>query len=253
MLKKRIIPLLLLESGRLVKGKRFGTFRHVGNPSSTAKIYNAQKVDELILLDIAPDKESREAFLRILNRVAEECFVPLTVGGGINSIEDVAVFLSNGADKVSVNTAAVENSDLVHEISEKYGKQCVVVSIDYKLEEDGKRYVYTHSGKQATGLTVDEHLKKVIDDGAGEVLLTNIECEGEMEGLDVDYIKKVSAVYKVPIIASGGAGKLNDFLSIFTETEAEAVAAGSIFHFTDQSPIKVRFFLNSQGIDVRKV
>lgn len=253
MLKKRIIPLLLLESGRLVKGKRFGAFRHVGNPSSTAKIYNAQKVDELILLDIEPNKESREAFLKILNRVAEECFVPLTVGGGINNLEDVGVFLSNGADKVSVNTAAIENPSLISEISEKYGKQCVVVSVDYKVCDDGKRYVYSHSGKQSTDVTVDEHLKNVIDSGAGEVLLTNIDCEGAMEGLDLDYIKKVSKMYNVPIIASGGAGKLNDFLDIFTETEAEAVAAGSIFHFTDQSPIKVRFFLNSQGINVRKV
>lgn len=253
MLKKRIIPLLLLESGRLVKGRRFGAFRHVGSPSSTAKIYNAQKVDELILLDIEPNKESRAAFLKILNRVAEECFVPLTVGGGINTLEDVGIFLSNGADKVSVNTAAVENPDIVHQIAEKYGKQCVVVSIDYKIADDGERYVHTHSGKNETGLRVDDHLKKIIELGAGEVLLTNIECEGEMEGLDVEYIKKVSSEYNVPIIASGGAGNLNDFLGIFTETEAEAVAAGSIFHFTDQSPIKVRFFLNSQGINVRKV
>jgi cyclase len=251
MLKKRIIPTLLLKDGRMVKGKNFSRFRDVGNPVTAARVYNAQKADELVFLDIEPTMHSRRLVYGIIEEAAAECFMPLTVGGGVQSCEDIKDLLDAGADKVSINSAAVRNPELIREGAQIFGDQCIVVSVDYKTLPDGSRRVYIDSGSTQVDLDPWDHIRHCVDLGAGEILLTSIDHEGAMQGYDLEFIKMVSAAVNVPVIANGGAGRLEDFKGIFTETRASAVAAGSIFHFTDQSPIKTRFFLSNSGIDVR--
>lgn len=251
MLKKRIIPSLLLKDGRMVKGKNFDNFRDVGNPVTAAKVYNAQKVDELIFLDICPSIESREKVYSIIKEVATECFMPLTVGGGIKNCDDIKLFLDIGADKIAINSSAVRNPDLIREASEMFGNQCIVVSIDYKKNNCGELEVFIDAGKTPTGISPLEHIIKCVNNGAGEILLTNIDNEGTMNGYDMEFIKYVSENIKVPVIASGGAGTLEHFHLVLSETNASAVSAGSIFHFTDQSPIKARFYLSNSGVNVR--
>ncbi|KZL94089.1 glycosyl amidation-associated protein WbuZ [Clostridium magnum] len=251
MLKKRIIPSLLLKDGRMVKGKNFDNFRDVGNPITAAKVYNAQKVDELIFLDICPSAESREKVYDVIKEVATECFMPLTVGGGIKNCDDIKAFLDIGADKVSINSSAIRYPSLIRQASETFGDQCVVVSIDYKKNIEGKLEVFIDSGKTPTGISPFEHILNCISLGAGEILLTNIDNEGTMQGYDIEFIKYVSENTNIPIIASGGAGTLEHFYNILKETNASAVSAGSIFHFTDQSPIKARFYLSNSGINIR--
>ena len=251
MLKKRIIPALLLKDGRMVKGKNFSSFRDVGNPVMAAKVYNAQKVDELIFLDICPTNESRAKVFRIIQDAASECFMPLTVGGGVKNCEDITAFLNIGADKVAINSAAVRNPDLIREASNIFGDQCIVVSVDYKKCSDGKYRVYIDMGRTETSLHPLEHVQNCVQLGAGEILLTSIDREGAMQGYDLELIKAVCDAVNVPVIASGGAGTLEDFLQAFTNTGVSAVSAGSIFHFTDQSPIKARFYLSNCGVNVR--
>lgn len=251
MLKKRIIPSLLLKDGRMVKGRNFDNFRDVGNPVTAARVYNAQKVDELIFLDICPSVESREKVYDIIKEVAKECFMPFTVGGGIKSCDDIKAFLDIGADKVSINSSSIRNPGLIKEASEIFGDQCIVVSIDYKRNKKGKLEVFIDSGNTASGISPVDHILKCVSEGAGEILLTNIDNEGTMKGYDMEFIKYVSQNINVPVIASGGAGTLQHFYSIFNETNTSAVSAGSIFHFTDQSPIKARFYLSNNGVNVR--
>jgi len=251
MLNKRIIPALLLKNGRMVKGKQFDHYRDVGNPVTVARVYNSQKVDELIFLDIAPTEESKGIVENIIKETSKECFMPLTLGGGVRDIEDFKRFLNAGADKVSVNTASVTNPELIEKASRRYGKQCVVLSVDYKVDENGKRKVYIHSGKTKTELDPLEHIKQCIQMGAGEIFLTSIDHEGMMNGYDFDFLKQVSSEITVPLIASGGAGKLNDFYKALVDCQVSAVSAGSIFNFTDQSPIKTRFFLKEKGLQIR--
>lgn len=251
MLKKRIIPTLLLKDGRMVKGKNFSQFRDVGNPVTAARVYNAQKADELVFLDICPTIESRQIVYKIIEEAASECFMPLTVGGGIQSCEDIKDFLDIGADKVAINSAAVRNPELIREGAEMFGDQCIVVSVDYKTLPDGSRKVYIDSGHTEVDLDPEEHIRNCVSLGAGEIFLTSIDHEGLMQGYDWEFIKSVSTMINIPLIANGGAGKLEDFQHVLTATRASAVAAGSIFHFTDQSPIKTRFYLSNSGIDVR--
>lgn len=251
MLKKRIIPILLLKDGRMVKGKQFQNFRDVGNPVTAAKVYNAQKVDELIFIDIEPSPSSKSKVRKIINEVAQECFMPLLVGGGIKTIEDIQELLSIGADKISINTIAVEDPEFIKASAALFGNQCIVVSVDYKIEENGERKVYIRSGKERTNLDPLEHIKKCVSLGAGEILLTNIDKEGMMNGYDFDFLEAVVNEVNVPIIASGGAGTLDDLHVAFQQANVSAVGVSSIFHFTDQSPIKVRFFLKNQNINVR--
>ena len=251
MLKKRIIPALLLKDGRMVKGVNFDHFRDVGNPVMTAKVYNAQKVDELIFLDIRPNSESKEKVREIVREAARECFMPLTVGGGVASIDEIKALIATGADKVSINSAAVEKPFFIEEAANKFGNQCIVVSVDYRIDSKGKRIVYTHSGEINTGLDPFEHIKRCEALGAGEILLTCIDYEGTMNGYDFEYLKMIAESIRIPLIASGGAGTLNDFLRAFEDSSVSAVSAGSIFHFTDQSPIKTRFFLYDHNVDVR--
>lgn len=251
MLKKRIIPVLLLKDGRMVKGKHFQDFRDVGNPITAARVYNSHKVDELIFLDIDPNSESRSQVRKIIECVARECFMPLTIGGGIQTSDDIHELLKIGADKVSINSEAVRNPSIIKLASSYFGNQCIVVSVDYKTLPNGQRRVWIDSGKTETDLCPLAHIKHCVEQGAGEVLLTSIDREGAMNGYDIDFYSEVVRSISVPLIASGGAGGLHDFLDAFRVANVSAVTSGSVFHFTDQSPIKTRFFLYDHRINVR--
>ena len=251
MLKKRIIPKFLLKDGRLIKGVGFhNNFREAGNPVSTTKVYDSYGVDELIFLDIHASVESRKAMAEIIEQVSEDVFMPLTAGGGVNTLEDVNKLLSAGADKVSVNIAAVEQVDFVKEAARHFGDQCIVVSVDYKEVEPGKFRVFTHGGHNATDLDPVEWSLRMQDSHCGEILLTSIDRDGTMEGYDLEMIDRLSSILTVPLIASSGAGSLNDCKDAF-DAGASAISISSMFFFTDQSPIKVRSFLASKGVDVR--
>lgn len=252
MLKLRIIPLLLLKNGRVVKTKQFGEYRDVGDPVTAARVYDAQRADELIFLDIAASGEGRKIFLDIVRAAAEECFMPLGVGGGIRTLEQMKELFHNGADKVIINTAAFDVPNLVNQAAEKFGSSNVVVSIDAKKSSTGSYEVYVEGGKKSTGLSPVEWAKSVTKAGAGEIMITSIDREGTMTGLDLELIRTVADAVTVPVIASGGVGSLADFKDGFNSAHASAVAAGSIFHFTDQSPIMTRNYLLNQGVIVRR-
>lgn len=251
MLNVRLIPTLLLKDGRMIKTKQFDTFRDVGNPTTVAKVYDAQKADELIFLDITATVEKRHILLDIISAVAEECFMPLTVGGGIRTVEHARELLQHGADKIALNTAAVDNPSLVTEISQKFGRSTVVVSIDYKNNTAGHNEVFTERGQKKTGLDPVAWAKKVEELGAGEILLTCIDHEGMMNGYDIPTIRQVAEAVHIPVIAHGGAGTVQDFVDGITEGHASAVAAASIFHFTDQSIYKGHSFMMHAGLPVR--
>lgn len=251
MLRNRIIPILLLKHGRCVKGKQFSNYRDTGAPVTAAKIYDAQSVDELVFLDILASQEERGMLLDIVTETAKECFMPLTVGGGLKSIEEMKMVLAAGADKVSINTAAVENPGFIREASEYFGSANVVVSVDYKLNDDGRRQVYTHGGTHPTDFELLEWSQRIAKLGAGEIILTSIDREGTMTGYDLEAIRLVSESLSIPVIAHGGAGTLEHLKEGITIGGASGIAAASIFHFTDQNPIKVRLFLKNAGVNVR--
>jgi cyclase len=252
MLKKRLIPVLLLKNGRMIKTKQFDKYRDVGNPITAAKIYDAQWADELVFLDILASIEERKNLIQIIDRVSEECFMPLTVGGGVKTIEDIKTLLNAGADKISINSAAVENPEFIKEASKKFGSANIVVSIDYK-NVDGKNLVFTHGGKKQTNLDPVEWAKEVEKLGAGEILINCIDRDGMMNGYDIETIKKIANSVNIPVIACGGAGTLQDFADAINIGQASAVAAGSLFHFTDQNLIKTRSFMKERGLSVRHV
>lgn len=252
MLKLRIIPLLLLKNGRVVKTKQFGEYRDVGDPITAARVYDAQRADELLFLDIAASVEGRQTLLDIVRVVAEECFMPLGVGGGIRSLEQMKELFHNGADKVIINTAAWAVPGLITAAAEKFGSSNVVVSIDAKKNSAGEYEVFTAGGTKPTGQHPVYWARTMAQAGAGEIMITSIDREGTMAGLDLELIRSVAAAVSVPVIASGGIGALSDFKDGFIEGHAAAVAAGSIFHFTDQSPIMARNYLLNQGIIVRR-
>lgn len=250
-LKNRIIPILLLKDGRCVKGKQFGNYRDTGNPVTAAKVYDAQRVDELVFLDILASLEHRNTLLDIVTQTAEECFMPLTVGGGVKDISDIRTLLKAGADKISVNTGFVERPEFIREAAEYFGSANIVAAIDYRLRPDGVREVYTHGGSVATGLETLAWAKEVARLGAGEIILTSIDREGTMTGYDVDFIRQVVLAVNIPVIAHGGAGTLIHLKQGIVDAYASGVAAASIFHFTDQSPIKARLYLKNEGVNVR--
>jgi cyclase len=250
-LKKRIIPKFLLSNGRLVKGVRFHeNLREAGNPVSTAKVYDAYGVDELIFLDIEATPSSRSATIEVVERVAQDIFMPFTVGGGVRTIEDVNRLLRAGADKVSVNTAAVEAPAFVKSAANSFGDQCITVAIDYRRRPDGSRRVWTHGGRRETELDPLDWARRMQDANCGEVLLTSIDRDGTMTGYDLELIAAASEALSVPVIASSGAGSL-DHCADALNAGASAIAIGSLFFFTDHSPIKVRSALWSRGINVR--
>lgn len=250
-LKNRIIPILLLKNGRCVKGKQFKDFRDTGAPVTAAKIYDAQRVDELVFLDIMASREGRDTLLHIVTETAEECFMPLAVGGGVKTIEDMKLLFAAGADKVIINTAAVENPTFISQASQYFGRANVVVAIDYKSNAQGRREVYTHSSSLPTNIDAFDWAKKVAELGAGEIILTSIDLEGTMAGYDLSFIRSVVDAVSIPVIAHGGAGTLEHLKEGITTAGASGIAAASIFHFTDQSPIKARWYLKNEGVNVR--
>lgn len=251
MLKLRIMPTMLHKGFSLVKGVGFDSWRPVGTVMQFVKVYNMREVDELVFLDIAASEDGRRPDFAIVDEMADECFMPLTVGGGVRSVDDVQRLLEVGADKVAINSAAVEQPELVSEAASRFGSQCVVVSIDAKLTGAARHEVYTHNGKQPTGLDPVELAKTMAQRGAGEILLTSVDRDGTMNGYDVELVSKVSRAVPVPVIASGGAGSYQDMADVIEGGGASAVAAASIFHFTQQTPREAKIFLKNHGIAVR--
>jgi cyclase len=251
MLKIRLIPSLLLADGRCVKGVKFRDYRDVGHPVTAAKVYEAQGADELLFLDIHAASEQRTTLLDIVRQTAEQCFMPLTVGGGVQSVDDIRTLLRTGADKVTINTAALSNPELITQGAAEFGDQCIVVAIDHASDDQGVQRVATERGANVTDIDVVDWAKRAEDLGAGEILLTSVEQEGTREGYDVTTVRRVADAVMIPVIASGGAGSLQDLVDIVTEGHASAVAVASIFHFTDQSPIKAHSYMRQAGLDVR--
>ena len=250
MLKRRIIPVLLLQHGRMVKGKQFKDFRDTGDPVMATRVYNAQAADELVFLDIQASQEERGTLLDIIAKVSEEAFMPFSVGGGITSIQAIRELLKVGADKVVITTAAVENPDLIAQGAEAFGKQCIIAGIDAKLE-DGKYAVYTHSGTVRTDLDLVEHVRNMELLGAGEIFINSIDQDGMMEGYDLELIRIVSAATERPVIAMGGAGNFQHLVEAM-EAGAHASACASIFHFGDNNPPRARAFVKNAGYPVKR-
>ena len=251
MLRIRLIPTLLLKDGRMVKTRQFGSYRDVGDPRTVAKVYDAQHADEIIFLDITATTEGRHFLIDVIRIVAEESFMPLTAGGGIYTVEQAREVLRNGADKVAINTSAIERPEFITELANKFGKSTVVVSIDFKKNNMGRQEVFMRRGQQQTGKDPLLWAKEAQERGAGEILLTSIDKEGMMQGYDLEMICLVAEAVSVPVIASGGVGTVQDLVDGIVAGKASAVAAASIFHFTDQSIYKAHSFMRAAGLPVR--
>ncbi len=252
MLTKRIIPCLDVTDGRVVKGTKFLDLRDAGDPVECAVAYNDQGADELVFLDITASSDNRKTMVDVVAETARKCFMPLTVGGGIRTVEDMREMLLAGADKIGVNTAAVNNPDVVNEGEKAFGAQCIVVAIDAKRNESGSWTVYTHGGRTPVDRDAIEWAREVDDRGAGEILLTSMDADGTMAGYDLELNAAVSDAVGIPVIASGGAGKdLQHMVDVLREGKADAVLAASIFHFGDYTVGDVKAFLAEHGIPVR--
>jgi imidazole glycerol-phosphate synthase subunit HisF len=251
MLKIRIIPCLDVKDGRVVKGVHFVDLKDAGDPVEQAKIYDAEGADELCFLDITASSENRATLYDAVKRTAEQCFMPLTVGGGVRSVEDIRTLLLAGADKTSINTAAVARPELVREAAEKFGSQCIVAAIDAKSTSPGKWQVFTHGGRRATGIDAVEWARRMATHGAGEILLTSMDRDGTKLGFDLGLTRAVADAVTVPVIASGGVGKLDDLVAGVLEGHASAVLAASIFHFGEFTIAQAKARLKSAGIPVR--
>jgi len=249
-LAHRIIPCLDVDAGRVVKGIEFEGLRDMGDPAELAARYNREGADELIMLDISASVEGRATFLDTIRRVAEQLNIPLTAGGGIRTMEDGRAVLRSGADKVTVNTAAVKRPELLSELAQQFGAQAVVLSIDVKREGNSWE-PYTRGGRDATGMDAAEWAAKAVSLGAGEILLTSIDRDGTCSGFDCELTARISATVSVPVIASGGANTFDDFLAVFTEGHADAALAASIFHMDTQSIDALKKFLAERGVSVR--
>lgn len=251
MLKTRVLPVVLLTGYNVVKSIRFSTFRTLGNPITVCRVYNARGVDELVLLDIRATREGRTPHFEMIADIAAECFMPLTVGGGVRTLQHARDLLRYGADKVALNTAAVEAPALITELSDELGAQCVVVSIDAKHQEDGTYRVTTHSGGVVGSLCVEEWALEAERLGAGEILLNSVDHDGTMKGFDLELIQRVTSRLTIPVVACGGAGTPEHFADAILEGKAAAVAAASIYHFTRTTPREVKESLQRRGIPVR--
>ncbi len=251
MLKTRIIPTLLWKNVGLVKGVGFDSWRRVSTLLPAIRVYNTRQVDELVLLDIMATKDKHRPDFEMVREISGECFVPLAVGGGITSLEDIKDLLRAGADKVVINSYAFKNQDLIREGAKLFGSQCIVVSIDAKRTEKGKYLCYSNSGSRNEHIDVCEWAKKVEELGAGEIIITSIENDGTMKGYDIELIKIVTSAVSIPVIASGGAGNYEDMYKAIFKGKAQAVAAASIFHFTHQTPMEAKEYLAKKGIPVR--
>lgn len=251
MLTKRIIPCLDVKEGKVVKGINFVGIKDVGDPVEIAKVYNAEGADELVFLDITASFEERKTMIDVVERTSREVFIPLTVGGGVNSIEDIKNLLRAGADKVSINSAAVRNPNLISEGAESFGSQCIVVAIDGKRRADGGFNVYVKGGREDTGIDAIEWAKKVEELGAGEILLTSMDKDGTRDGFDIEFLNEVLKVVNIPVIASGGCGDIDSFYEVFKETDCDAALAASIFHYKEATIGEVKEYLHERNIEVR--
>ena len=251
MLKKRIIPCLDVKDGRVVKGINFINLKDAGDPAEQAKIYDKGGADEICFLDITASNENRKILLNKVSETANNCFIPLTVGGGITSIEDIKSLLLAGADKVSINTAAVKNHNFIKESSIKFGSQCIVIAIDAKKISENKWEVFTHGGRNPTGIDVIEYAKLVEKNGAGEILLTSMDRDGTKIGYDIELTRLVSSSLSIPVIASGGAGNIEHLYQVLEKGLASAVLAASIFHFGDYTIQEAKNYLFNKNIPIR--
>lgn len=251
MLAKRIIPCLDVKEGRVVKGVNFVNLIDAGDPVENAKVYDEQGADELVFLDITASYEKRGIMIEVVRRTAEEVFMPLTVGGGVRTVEDIRNLLNAGADKVSINTAAVKNPQLITEGAKLFGSQCIVVAIDAKRVAPNKWEVFIHGGRTPTGIDAVEWAKEAVDRGAGEILLTSMDRDGTKAGYDVELTRAISEAVSVPVIASGGAGKKEHFYEGLVEGKADAVLAASVFHFREISIPELKEYLKERGVWVR--
>lgn len=252
MLKLRIIPCLLFKDWGIVKSMQFDELRRVGDPTTCARVFNERNADELIFLDIMAGREGKPPNFKVIEEIASECFMPLTIGGGIRRMEEVDKLFEIGADKVCINTAAVKNPEFITEIARKYGSQAVVVSIDAKKVAD-KYKVFISSGKEETEYTAAELAKKAESLGAGEILLNSIDNDGLTQGYDIKLIKEVASIVRIPLIAAGGCGKLQDFVDAIQLGNADAVCAASIFYFVGESIITAKKYMYEKGLNVRLI
>ncbi|MDD2394060.1 MAG: imidazole glycerol phosphate synthase subunit HisF [Eubacteriales bacterium] len=251
MLTKRIIPCLDVKDGRVVKGVNFVDLRDAGDPVEAAIAYNESGADELVFLDITATNENRKTVVEMVSRVADKVFIPFSVGGGIRSVGDIREILNAGADKVSLNSAAVERPELITEAADKFGSQCVIVAIDVKADAEGRYEVYVSGGRKATGLEAVEWAVRAVELGAGEILLTSMDRDGTKSGYDLEITSRISEAVNVPVIASGGAGTMEHFYEALRKGGAEAVLAASLFHFGEINIRDLKKFLHSKGISVR--
>ena len=250
MLKKRIIPCLDVKNGRVVKGINFVNLKDAGDPVEQAKIYSDGGADEICFLDITASNENRDTIFDVVKKTSKRCFVPLTVGGGVRNVEDINKLLNSGADKVSINTAAVQNTEIIIEGSKKFGSQCIVVAIDAKF--NGKKWeVFTHGGRNKTGIDAVGFAKQIEANGAGEILLTSMDKDGTKSGYDVDLLKEITSNTNIPVIASGGVGTLDHLYDGIVKGGASAVLAASIFHYGEYKIKEAKEYLNSKNVSVR--
>ena len=251
MLKNRIIPCLDVKNGRVVKGINFVELKDAGDPVEQAKIYSDSGADEICFLDITASNENRETIYEVVKKTSKNCFVPLTVGGGVRSIEDINKLLNCGADKVSINTAAVQNHNLIKEAAKRFGSQCIVVAIDAKKTDENKWSVFTHGGRDQTDIDAIEYAKISESNGAGEILLTSMDKDGTQSGYDIELTSKITKAINIPVIASGGVGTLDHLKDGIVKGGASAVLAASIFHFGTFSIKEAKEYLKSKNVSVR--
>ncbi len=251
MLSKRIIPCLDVQNGRVVKGVKFVEIRDAGDPVECARAYDLAKADELVFLDITASHEKRKTLIEIVEKVAETIYIPFTVGGGIQSVQDIRDLLKAGCDKVSLNTSALQNPNLIKEASSRFGAQCIVLAIDARSEGNAHWGVYTHGGRKAAGREAIEWAKEGEKLGAGEILLTSMDRDGTKAGYDLDLLRRMSEAVRIPIIASGGVGTLEHFYEGFAQGHADACLAASVFHFGELKIPEVKSYLRSRGIPIR--
>ncbi|MGE9841190.1 imidazole glycerol phosphate synthase subunit HisF [Selenomonas bovis] len=251
MYTKRIIPCLDVKDGRVVKGTNFVGLRDAGDPVELAARYDKERADELVFLDITASSDKRDTIVDVARGCASQVFIPFTIGGGIRTVEDMRKMLKAGADKTSLNTAAVKNPSVIREGAEKFGRQCVVLAVDARRSGDRRWEVYVNGGRTPTGIDCLEWVKRATELGAGEILLTSMDADGTKSGYDIELTRAVSEAVDVPVIASGGAGKLEHFYDVLTEGKADAVLAASVFHYGTFTVREVKEYLKSRGVEVR--